>query len=114
MKTDMESKKIYSKQIFFKYADGNVRQRQEIGNAGIHQNAVHKQLYILKWTLIVVAEITFHLHSIPYRILQGLPAQGEESGFTKAVWDCSRDTEITFSARGEDLEMEHARFIGAP
>lgn len=88
----------------------------------MHQNAIQKslakipdrQFYILKWTLIVVIEITFHLHSIPYRILLGLHAQGEESGFTKAVWDYSRDTEISFSAHGEELGMVHAWFIGVP
>lgn len=57
----------------------------------------HRQVYILKWALIVVeitlvvVEITFHLHSIPYRILLGLHAQGEESEFTKAVWGYSRE-----------------------
>lgn len=68
----------------------------------------------MKWTLIVVVEITFRLHSIPYRILLGLHAQGEESGFTKAVWGYSRDTESSFSTHGEQLEMVHAWFIGVP
>lgn len=72
----------------------------------------YRQFYILKWTLIVAVKITFHLHSIPYRILLGLHAQGEESGFTKAVWDYSRDTEISFSAHGEELKIVHAWFIG--
>lgn len=103
---DLESRKIYLRQVFLMYAIGKVQQRPEIGDSGMPQHAVqnnfakipHRQVYILKWVLIVVVEITCHLHSIPYRILLGLHAQGEESGFTKAVWDYSRDTEISFSA----------------
>ena len=68
----------------------------------MYQNAVqnnfakipHRQLYILKWTLLVATKIIFHLHSIPYNILPGLHAEGEEAGFTRTVWDCSRNTNL--------------------
>ena len=55
-------------------------------------------------------EITFHLHSIPHKILLGLHDEGEESEHV----GIAIETQIPLVFHGEKVEIEHAWFMEVP